>query len=274
MSKKKRTGKPAELLAGDADTKDNSNWVYQESVLKTPVNIQCRYKLTERQNVILEAAEHKSTKVVMIDGYWGSSKSMLSVLASLRLMNDKKLSGIVYIRNLIEATSSGKVGLLPGSLEERTAPYNAILFDKLGELIPKADIDRLKKEGRLECIPVSFLQGKTFNRKAVIIDEAASMSYEDLLLAISRIGEHCKVFIIGDSTFQLTIGAKSGFRRFFDHFNDTESKEHGVYVFELKQQEDILRSGLLRWVMGKVGVIPRRADPVSHEGDWHPSGPS
>ena len=272
MSKKHRLNKRADetSVTNAVDKKDKSNWVYQDSVLKTPVDIRCRYRLTERQNAILEVAADKGTKVVMIDGYWGTSKSMLSVLASLKLMNEKKLSGIVYIRNLIESTSSGKVGLLPGSLEERTAPYNAILFDKLSELIPKADVDRLKKEERIECIPVSFLQGKTFNRKAIIIDEAASMSYEDLLLAISRVGEHCKVFIIGDSTFQLTIGAKSGFRRFFDHFNDMESKEHGVYVFELKEQEDILRSGLLRWVMTKVGVIPRKAEPIGAPGDWVP----
>lgn len=203
------------------------------------------------------------------DRFIVTHNTSLAVLTALKLLNEKKTDGIVYIRNALESTSSGKVGLLPGSLEERMAPYNVILFDKLREFIPKPDIDRLKKEERLECIPVSFLQGKTFTCKTVIIDEAASMSYDDLLLAVSRIGPHCKVFIIGDSTFQLTIGARSGFKRFLDYFNDVESKEHGVYVFELKEASDILRSGLIRFIMTKTGIIPRSTQNAGS--DWAPS---
>lgn len=253
-------------------TKDNSPFVFQYEKLKTPVGIRQKYNLSERQSVILETSMDKSSKVIMIDGYWGTGKSSLAVLAGLKLLNEKKTDGIVYIRNPLESTSSGKVGLLPGSLEERMAPYNVILFDKLNEYLIKPDVDRLKNEGRIECIPIAFLQGKTFTCKTVIIDEAASMSYDDLLLAISRIGPHCKVFIIGDSTFQLTLGSRSGFRRFFDHFNDTESKENGIYTFELKEASDILRSGLIRFVMQKVGIVPRAAPiPVSNT-DWQPSG--
>ncbi len=182
--------------------------------------------------------------------------TMLATLASLQLMSDKRLSGLVYLRNPLEATNTAKVGTLPGSLEERMESYNSILYDKLGELLPKADVDLLKKEGRIECIPVGLIQGKTFTCKAVIVDEAASLSWDDLMLVISRMGEHSKLFVIGDSTFQLAIGAKSGFKRFFDTFRDDDSKEHGVFCFELKEKEDIRRSGLLRFVMEKTGVIP------------------
>lgn len=270
MSHKKRLAKrAAEGKPLDAAGADKSPWVWQRDKLREPLNIREHYKWTARQSVILETAADKSSQVIVIDGYWGTGKSSLAVLAGLKLLNEKKTDGIVYIRNALESTSSGKVGLLPGPLEERMAPYNVILFDKLREFIPKPDIDRLKKEERIECIPVSFLQGKTFTCKTVIIDEAASMSYDDLLLAVSRIGPHCKVFIIGDSTFQLTIGSRSGFKRFLDYFNDAESKEHGVYVFELKEASDILRSGLIRFIMTKTGIIPRSA--VSAGTDWAPS---
>lgn len=124
----------------------------------------------------------------MIDGYWGTGKSSIAVLVGLELLNEKKTSGIVYIRNAIESTSSGKVGLLPGSLEERMAPYNAILFDKLKEYLPKPDIDRLKNEDRIECIPVAFLKVRPLHAKLSSLMGLASLSYEDLMLAITRIG--------------------------------------------------------------------------------------
>jgi hypothetical protein len=79
------------------------------------------------------------------------------------------------------------------------------------------------------------------------------------------------VFIIGDSTFQLTLGARSGFRRFFDCFNDTESKENGVYAFELREVSDIVRSGLIRFILTKTGVVPRAAPIPMIDTDWKPS---
>ncbi len=263
MSKKaKRLAKvnpndPANRSIADQSTKDSSPYVYQDSKIRHPLNINCRYQLTLRQLAILEAATMKSSRVIMIDGYWGTGKNLVATLAALQLVNDKKISGIVYLRNPLEASTTAKVGTLPGTLEDRMETYNSIFYDKLNELLPKGDIDTLKKEGRIECLPVGLIQGKTFSCKAVIVDEAASLSYEDLMLVISRMGEYSKLFIIGDSTFQLAMGTRSGFRRFFNIFNDAESVEHGIRVFELKNQEDILRSGLLRFVMEKTGVISR-----------------
>lgn len=267
MTKRKRRAlalaEAASAEIGGESKKDTSPFVYQESKLKTPVAIRQRYTLNEKQSVILETAMDKGTKIVMIDGLWGTSKSYLSVLASLQLMNEKRISGLVYLRNPLEATSTAKVGTLPGSLEERMESYNAILFDKLGELIPKPDIDRLKKEGRIECHPVGLIQGKTFSCKAVIVDEAASLSYDDLMLVVSRLGERSILFIVGDSTHQLTIGAKSGFRRFFETFLDDESMEHGVYTFELRDKDDIVRSGILRWIMEKTGAVKYAQDALA-----------
>ena len=240
--------------------RDTSPFVYQESKLKVPVAIRQRYALNEKQAVIIETAMDKGTKIVMIDGLWGTSKTYLSVLAALQLINEKRVSGLVYLRNPLEATSTAKIGTLPGTLEERLASYNAILFDKLAELIPKPDIDRLKKEERIECIPVGLIQGKTFSCKAVIVDEAASLSHDDLMLVVSRLGERSILFIVGDSTHQLTIGAKSGFRRFFETFLDEDSMEHGVYTFELRDRDDIVRSGILRWVMEKTGAVKYAQD--------------
>ncbi len=251
--------KRAEEVVNEAGQQapDHSHFVYQDEKLRRPLSINCRYKLSEKQQAIIDTAMDKSCKMLMIDGYWGTGKSLLAVLAALQLMNQKKVSGIVYIRQPLEASATAKVGTLPGTLEERMESYNAILYDKLAELLPKADVDLLKKEGRLECYPIGLIQGKTFAAKAVILDEAASTTFDDLLLVASRMGEHSKLFVIGDSTFQLSLGAKSGFKRFYHIFDDTESMANGVFTFPLQEQSDIRRSGLVRFVMEKAGIIQR-----------------
>jgi hypothetical protein len=41
----------------------------------------------------------------------------------------------------------------------------------------------------------------------------------------------------------------------FNLFNDEESKDFGIHCFELREYSDIVRSGLLRFVMEKTGLI-------------------
>lgn len=258
MSKKHRSRKgtsPDSQSQLPQKARDFSISVFQKDKLNWSLNIRERPDLTERQKVILEAALDRKTRGVFIDGYWGTSKSFLAVLASLKLLNMGKVSDILFVRNPLEASTTGKVGFLPGDLETKMGPYNAIFYDKLDEFLPGSDVERLKKEGRISCIPLSFCQGLSWNCKAIIVDEAACMTWEDLMLLLSRCGEFTRIFFLGDSENQNIIGSKSGFSRMCQVFSDMESKENGIFVFELREQSDILRSGFLRFVMRKVGIV-------------------
>jgi len=235
--------------------KDSSPRVFQKDKMSWALNIRERDDLTERQRVILEAALDKNARCVFIDGFWGTSKSYLAVLASLKLLNTGRVSDIVFVRNPLEASTTGKVGLLPGTLDEKMVPYNAIFFDKLDEFLPRPEVERLKKEGRISCLPLSFCQGLSWNCKAIIVDEAACMTWEDLMLLISRCGEFTRIFFLGDSENQNLLGSRSGFARICKTFDDVESKENGVFAFELREQSDIVRSGFLRFVMRKCGIV-------------------
>jgi len=234
---------------------DTSPYVHQNQKIRFSLDIHQRYELTERQKIILETMLDKHTNCVFIDGIYGSSKTYLSVLASLQLLNDKKVDQILYIRNPCESSTTGKIGFLPSSLEMKFAPYASIFFDKVEELIPKSQVDALNKDKHLEMVPLGFIRGKSWNCKAIIVDEASSMSYDDIILLLTRCGKYTKIFFVGDSINQNDIGSKAGFRKIFESFDDLESKENGVFTFELKNQEDIVRSGAVRFYLKKLGMI-------------------
>lgn len=237
--------------------KDKSGRVHQRDKVSYDLVIKERDDLTTKQQEILEAMGDKKTRCVFIDGLWGTSKSYLSILASLRLLKEKKVDGIIYVRNLVESSTTGKVGLLPGSIEDRTAPYNAIFYEKLDEFLPAPTISQLKLDQRVECLPLSFARGRSFNCKAIVVDEAASMTFDDLLLLLSRCGPFTRIFIVGDSINQNDIGSKSGFSKMFRQFSDEESQQNGVFTFEMKDKADIVRSGFVRFVMEKTGMIKK-----------------
>lgn len=244
-------------LESPSGHEDVSIHVTQRPKISFSLSIKHRQDLTEKQVDILNTCLHKSTRCVFIDGLYGTSKSYLSVLASLKLLDAKRVDEIIFIRNPVESSTTGKIGFIPGTSEEKMAPYNAILFDKLEEMLPECDISKLKKDNRINCYPVGFVRGRSWNCKAIIVDEASSMTWDDLFLLLTRCGEFTRIFFVGDSVNQNDIGSRSGFRKMFELFNDEESKAFGMHCFELRDYDDIVRSGLLRFVMEKAGLIKR-----------------
>jgi phosphate starvation-inducible PhoH-like protein len=231
------------------DAIDESPIVYQKSKLTRLLNINKR-PLTDKQQEFLKLALAKSTKMIFVSGPAGSSKTFIAILAGLMLMNEKKLSDIIYVRSAVES-SEKSLGFLPGEMKDKLSPYLQPLEEKLMELLPKHDIAMLKKEERLEPMPCGFMRGLNWNAKFILADEAQNMTQKELTTLITRIGEFSKVFVCGDPMQSDLPPGKSGFMRMYDHFNDEESRANGIYTFEFTD-EDIVRSALVKYIIGKL----------------------
>jgi phosphate starvation-inducible PhoH-like protein len=230
------------------EVKDTSPIIPQRNKIKNHLSIYQR-NLNEKQKQFLELATDKTTKVIFVSGPAGTSKTYMAVYAALTLLNERRVSDLIYIRSAVES-SEAKLGFLPGEADDKMAPYLAPLVDKLMELLPKGDVDTLKKEERISSIPVGFLRGLNWNAKVIISDEAQNMTFKELFTLITRTGEFSKVFICGDPE-QSDINGKSGFLKMMSFFDDEESKANGIQVFKFTD-DDIVRSGLVQFIIKKV----------------------
>jgi phosphate starvation-inducible PhoH-like protein len=228
--------------------KDTSPKVHQNEKIKESVRIDER-QLTSKQIELLNLLQNKTTKLVFISGPAGTAKTYTSILAGLTLLNHKRVSEIIYVRSIVESSDS-KLGFLPGEMDEKMSPYIQPLIDKLEELLPKHDIDKLKKEERIHGFPINFLRGLSWNAKCIVADEAQNMSKKELITLITRVGEFSKLFICGDPD-QSDINGKSGFVPMMNVFDDEESRNNGIYVFKF-DEEDIVRSGLVKFILKKL----------------------
>ena len=244
MKKKNQT--PTDLQS-PKDNLDRSPVIPQRSKLKSVLKIFKR-ELTDRQKQFLALASDKNAKIIFVSGPAGTAKTYLSIFHALTMINEKRVSDLVYIRSAVEC-SDAKLGFLPGEADEKMTPYIQPLLDKMAELLPKLDIDILLKEERVTGIPVGFLRGLNWNAKAIIADEAQNMTYKELLTLITRTGEFSKVFILGDPE-QSDINGKSGFIKMIGQFNE-ESRQNGIHVFCFTE-DDIVRSGLVQFIIRKV----------------------
>jgi len=164
-------------------------------------------------------------------------------------MNLKKVSDLVYIRSIVES-SENKMGYLPGNAEEKLSPYLEPLMEKLDELLFAADVNALLKEKRIDGKPTGYLRGLSWNAKGIIMDEAQNSTFKELTTLLTRVGHFSKLFVCGDP-MQSDINGKSGFERMCNVFNDDESKEKGIHVFYLTE-EDIVRSEIVRYIVKKL----------------------
>jgi len=227
---------------------DLSVRVQQREKIKDKLDIK-PFPWTEKQQQFIDVCANKESKIIFVKGPAGSAKTLLSTYVSLTLLDEKKISDILYIRSAVESSDS-KIGFLPRSCEEKMSHYGVPLLEKLDELLPEGQVNKLVNEERVKVIPVGFTRGLSWNAKSIIIDEAQNLTYKELVTLLTRIGKFSKCFVLADPT-QSDINGKSGaFESMCELFNDKESKEQGVHYFEL-QLSDIMRSDLCRFLVGK-----------------------
>lgn len=231
---------------------DQSEKVSQRDKIKETLNIK-EFAWTEKQKTFFQLASNKESRIIFVNGPAGSAKTLLATYSSLKMLNEKRVSDIMYLRAAVES-SSAKLGYLPGSAEEKIYYYGLPLLEKLDELLPKAQVDKLINEKRVDVFPVGFTRGLNWNAKAVIIDEAQNLTAKELITLLTRLGKFTKCFVLADP-MQSDINGNSGaFENMVKHFNDAASEGHGIHYFGLTK-EDIMRSELVKFLVGRFELM-------------------
>jgi len=227
---------------------DNSPYVFQRDKIAFDLTIK-NLPWTEKQKEIIARFLDKGTKVLLLKGPAGTSKTTLAMYCGLTLLNMRRISDMVLVRSAVESSDS-KLGFLPGDVAEKFNVYLTPFHDKFEELLNKPQLDKLEKDNRLTICPINFARGLHFSAKFVCADEVQNFSKREIHTLMSRIGEFSKVFLCGDpEQSDLPIG-KSGFDKVYNLFNNDEAKEHGIFCMELTE-DDIVRSELCKFITHK-----------------------
>lgn len=213
------------------------------------------FKLTEKQKSLLEIMLRDETKIVFIAGPAGTSKSLMAIMAALTLLMKNKDSQIMYVRSIAESAEKG-MGSLPGEAEDKFCPFTAPLYDKIEELVSPEHVAWLRKSNSVVAMPVNYLRGASWRDKIVAADEIQNFSWKELVTLITRVGEGTKLFLCGD--FMQADIKNSGFESMFNLFSTPDCAEQGIHTFTFGT-EDIVRSGILRFIVGKLEDYQKRS---------------
>lgn len=262
-----RKDKVSETLSNDGVVNQKqSPYVYQRDKIDFSLNIK-ELPWTEKQKEIIKLFLDKNTKMLILKGPAGTSKTLLGIYLGLHLLNDKKVSDMILVRSAVES-SDAKLGYLPGSVDEKMSCYVTPFKDKLTELLKKNEVDKLEKDDRIVTCPINYLRGLHFAVKFICADELQNSTRKEIQTLLSRMGEFSKVMLCGDTEqIDLPYG-KSGFQDVYDMFNDEESKNMGIYCVELGE-EDIVRSEFCKYVTNKFKKLNYKIETVKNNGNGH-----
>lgn len=144
---------------------------------------------------------------VTLLGQAGTGKTLLTLAAGLtQTMEQRRFNEIIITRATISVGED--IGFLPGTEEEKMAPWLGAIDDNL-EVLNRgsgngSDWGRRASEdlirSRIRIKSMSFMRGRTFLNKFVIIDEAQNLTPKQMKTLITRAGPGTKIVCLGNIT--------------------------------------------------------------------------
>ena len=141
--------------------------------------------------------------VVTLVGKAGSGKTLCAVAAGLKqIMEGKKTQDPLYKKLVVSrpVQPMGKdIGFLPGSMEDKMAPWLAPIQDNLKFLMgDQTTLEMYMEKGVIEMEALTYIRGRSIANAFIIIDEAQNLSVHEIKTILTRVGEGTKIVLTGD----------------------------------------------------------------------------
>lgn len=131
--------------------------------------------------------------VIFCHGDFGSGKTMSAVHTALTYFNKRQCENIWITRPMLAT----QLAALPGTLEEKMAPYTFPIIQNLEVCQGKEKTDKMLKEGVIKIMPIEVAKGVSFMESVVIVDEYQDMTYSDFRTILTRLGKGSKIIFCG-----------------------------------------------------------------------------
>lgn len=154
---------------------------------------------SKEQVFALEMLLDPDISLVTLTGFAGCGKTLLSVAAAMQQIQNGVYDKFIMSRP-IESTSKD-IGFLPGTKEEKMAPWLQPFFDNLEYIYKKKGmsyINQMMNKGVIEIEAISHIRGRSLPNTIFIVDEAQNISRHEAKAVLTRMGENSKIILIGD----------------------------------------------------------------------------
>ena len=156
------------------------------------------------QNFALNLLMDPDVDLVTLLGAAGTGKTLLTLAAGLTQTLDEQLYKEI-IMTRVTVPVGEDIGFLPGTEEEKMAPWMGALMDNLEVLTQPAAGSKWGRNAtdeflmsKIKIKSLNFMRGRTFLNRFIIIDEAQNLTPKQMKTLITRAGPGTKVVCLGN----------------------------------------------------------------------------
>ena len=161
--------------------------------------------LTTGQERLINVLKDDNNEVVGVFGPTGTGKSFITVIYGISAVLGGKFKRLIIARPLIDITS----GRLESPEELGDLYYRVAgqyLYDIMGDMVPRDDLEKMLRDGRVIITDVNYLRGRTFDESIILLDDAQHAPPENAAEVLMRMGRNARLIIAGDPILQRPLG--------------------------------------------------------------------
>ena len=177
----------------------------------------------------------------------GTGKTLIAVQVAVKLFKEGAIDKIIVTRPAVSVDED--LGFLPGTLEQKMAPWTRPIFDVLREYFDARQIEGMIEEGIVEIAPLAYMRGRTFKQSFILADEMQNATPNQMKMLLTRLGEGSMMAVTGDLA-QADRLKDNGLIDFINHLESSDHRRLDIVRFE---QGDIERHEAVKEVLKIYG---------------------
>lgn len=126
----------------------------------------------------------------------GTGKTLLAVQVAVKMFKEGIVDKIIVTRPAVSVDED--LGFLPGTLEQKMAPWTRPIFDVLRDYFHAKEISNMIDEGIIEIAPLAYMRGRTFKKCFILADEMQNATENQMKMLLTRLGEGSRMAVTGD----------------------------------------------------------------------------
>lgn len=202
----------------------------------------------ESQEIYVNILRQKSKKIVVATGPAGTGKTLFATEFGVRNFLMGTYEKLIFTRPSVSVDE--ELGFLPGTLEEKMAPWVRPIYDVLYNFITPKEVTLLMEEKIIEIAPLGYMRGRTFKNSWIVADEMQNSTVSQMKMLMTRLGENSRLVITGDLEQYDRVNELNGLDDFLNKFRGRRSSSISSFEF---QRSDIQREEVVKEVLDIYG---------------------
>lgn len=187
---------------------------------------------------------NKNRKIIVASGPAGTGKTLFATEYGVRNFLLGNYEKLIFTRPSV--TVDEELGFLPGTLEEKMAPWVRPIYDVLYTFVSPKEVQELMEEKIIEIAPLGFMRGRTFKNAWIVADEMQNSTISQMKMLLTRLGENSRIVITGDLEQHDRVGEINGMEDFLSKFKGKRSSSISSFEFD---KSDIQREEVVKEVL-------------------------